>query len=309
MACGQAAGRCNTGQRYIIRAGVGARLLSRPPGAPRIATRATHAIISIIPMDGKPLKILGAHSASKALGLLRLVGLHHPQGARLRDLITQSGQDRSTAHRLLACLMEEGFVERPPPGKLYRLGMEAMQLGLVSAGMVPVVDRFRPVMQRLARQTGDTVFLIVRSGDHALCLHREEGPYPIKAFVVEPGTRRLLGVSSVGVGILAKLPDAEVAAIHARHAVGYTRLGLSLDKLRRVVQAARKTGFSQMTDFRQDETSGVGCAFQLSSSSFAGVSIAAINSRMPLQRRLELGAQLVRALQPLAWKSGAEIDA
>ena len=254
-------------------------------------------------MDEKSAKISGAQSASKVLGLLRLVGSHHPQGVRLRDLIAESGQDRSTAHRLLACLMDEGFVERAEPGKLYRLGMEAMQLGLESAGMAPVVERFRPVMQRLARQTGDTIFLIVRSGDHALCLHREEGHYPIKAFVVAPGTRRLLGVSSVGVGILARLPDEEVAAIHARHAAEYTGLGLPLNKLRRVVQATRKAGFSEMTDFPQDETSGVGCAFQLSSNSFAGISIAAINSRMPAQRRLELGAQLLEAIAPLDWKA------
>ncbi len=254
-------------------------------------------------MNGKSSKITGTQSASKTLGLLRLVGSHHPQGVRLRELIAQGGQDRSTTHRLLACLVEEGFVERAAPGKLYRLGMEAMQLGLVSAGMVPVVERCRPVMQRLARQSGDTVFLIVRSGDHALCLHREEGPYPIKAFVVEPGTRRLLGLSSVGICILARLPDAEVVAVHARNAAAYARVGLSLDKLQRVIQATRRNGFSETTDFRQDETSGVGCAFQLSSNAFAGLSIAAINSRMPAQRRAELGAELVSAAQPLGWNA------
>ena len=257
-------------------------------------------------MDEKNERISGAQSASKVLRLLRLVGSHHPQGVRLRDLIAASGQDRSTAHRLLACLMDEGFVERAAPGKLYRLGMESMQLGLESAGMAPVVERFRPVMQSLARQTGDTIFLIVRSGDHALCLHREEGHYPIKAFVVAPGTRRLLGVSSVGIGILARLPDAELAALHERHAAEYVRLGLPLDKLRRMIQATRQAGYSETTDFRQDETSGVGCAFQLSSNSFAGISIAAINSRMPPQRRQELGAQLVQAVQPLDWKAGAK---
>lgn len=176
-------------------------------------------------------KIAGAQSASKVLSLLRQVGIHHPQGIRLTQLIEATGQDRSTAHRLLACLIEEGFVERAHPTKLYRLGLEAMQLGLVSAGMAPVVERFRPVMQRVARQTGDTVFLIVRSGDHSLCLHREEGTYPVKAFVIEPGSRRLLGVSSVGLGILARLDDAEVADIYGRHASEYLSWGVTLDKL------------------------------------------------------------------------------
>lgn len=252
-------------------------------------------------MDKKIPKIAGAQSAGKVLALLKLVGSHHPQGVRLRELIAESGQDRSTAHRLLACLLEEGFVERAAPAKLYRLGMEAMQMGLVSAGMVPVVDRFRPVLQRIARQTGDTVFLVVRSGDHALCLHREEGPYPVKAFVVEPGTRRLLGISSVGVCILASLPDAETAATFARHASEYVRFGISEDKLQRMVRATRKNGFAEVPDFRNHETNGVGCGFRLSSNSYAGISIAAINSRMSAQRRRELGAQLMHEVHPFAW--------
>lgn len=257
-------------------------------------------------MDEKSGKVSGSQSAGKVLALLRLVGAHHPQGVRLRDLIDASGQDRSTAHRLLACLVDEGFVERAAPGKLYRLGMEAMQLGLVSAGMVPVVERFRPVMQKIARQTGDTVFLVVRSGDHALCLHREEGPYPIKAFVVEPGTRRLLGFSSVGVAVLAHLPDSQMHENHARHLAEYTRLGMSADRLSRLVQATRKVGFSEMTDVRTEETSGVGCAFRLSSNSYAGISVAAINSRMPHARRLEVGAQLVAEVQPLGWSGSPD---
>ena len=106
------------------------------------------------------------------------------QIAEQSDFTADLREDLLHHDPLLACLVEEGFLERAAPSKLYRLGMEAMQLGLMSAGMAPVVDRFRPVMQRVARQSGDTVFLIVRSGDHALCLHREEGPYPVKAFVV-----------------------------------------------------------------------------------------------------------------------------
>lgn len=253
-------------------------------------------------MDKKKSLITGTQSAGKVLALLRIVGARHPHGTRLKELIAESGQDRSTAHRLLACLMEEGFVERAPPSKLYRLGMEAMQLGLVSAGLVPVVERFRPVMQRLARSTGDTVFLMVRSGDHALCLHREEGSFPIKAFVVEQGTRRLLGISSVGVAVLAGLPEAETAATYGRHATEYAGLGLQLARLKQLVRTAKTCGFAETQDFRTNETSGVGCAFRLSSNGYAGISIAAINSRMPAQRRRELGAELMREVQPLAWR-------
>ena len=102
------------------------------------------------------------------------------------------------------------------------------------------------------------------------------------------------------VGRHASLPEAEVSAHYARHAQEYGGLGLSRDKMERMLRATRRAGFSEMTDFRTEETSGVGCAFRLSSNSYAGISMAAIDSRMPALRRRELGAQLVQDVQALA---------
>jgi DNA-binding IclR family transcriptional regulator len=258
-------------------------------------------------MDEKARGISGVQSASKVLALLKLVGSHQPEGVRLKDLIAESGQDRSTAHRLLACLVDSGFVERTPAGKRYRLGLEAAQLGLACDGLSLMVDRFRPLMRMLAQETGDTVFLIVRSADHALCLHREEGPYPIKAFIVTPGSRRLLGLSSVGLGVLARWSDAEIGALHARHAAEYARSGVTLERLAGLVQKTRELGYAEVSDFRREETSGVGCAVRLSGTADAGLSIAAINSRMPPERRQALGRRLVQALQECAWSPAQEL--
>lgn len=244
----------------------------------------------------------GTRSAAKALALLRLVGIHHPDGVRLTDLIARSGQDRSTAHRLLACLEEYGFVERALPSKSYRLGLSALEMGLVSMGMRPVVERFLPLMRRIARQSGDTVFLMVRAADHVLCLHREEGTYPVKVLTSEAGTHLLMGISLAGVAIMAHLEEQEVAAVYERHEDAYRMNGVSLPKLRKAWQRTRATGFAELTDHRHEVTRGVACAIRYSPNSFVGISIAAIDSRMPKQRRAELGAILSRELETLAWR-------
>lgn len=254
---------------------------------------------------GKPEPQKAMHSAAKALDLLRHVGGRHPQGVRLTDLMALAGERRSTAHRLLSCLLEQGFVERVESGKSYRLGMTSLEMGLMSADMTPVVERFRPLMQRVARFSGDTVFLAVRSGDHSLCLHREEGCHPVKTFRIEPGTRSLLGISLTGVAMLAHLDEEELEASYARHAADYLHQGVTLPKLRKAVTETRATGFSQMTDHRREVTRGVGGAIRSSRNSLVGLSIAAINARMPRQRRQQIGHLLVSGLQELAWKSGA----
>lgn len=246
--------------------------------------------------------ITGVQSATRILSLLRIVGAHRGDGIRLRDVTELSGLDRSTAHRMLACLVDEGFVERIDSTKLYRLGLEALQWGFSSNGLATVVDRLRPMMQRLSRQTGDTVYLLVRSGDFALCLHREEGSYPIKVFTMDKGMRRPLGISAGGVAILALMPQEEVPEVYARNTAEYGRHGVSLAQFRRLVTRARSAGFSEMVHVSGEEARGVGRAFHLTQNSLAAISIASINSRMPAQRMAELGAQLDTELAPLAWK-------
>lgn len=236
------------------------------------------------------------HSTNKALVLLKQVAMHHDTGLRLTDLIELTGFDKSTVHRQLQSLLEEGFVERVPSTKLYRLGMESMQLGFAANDMAPLVDRFRPLMLRIARISEDTVFLVVRSGDWGVCVHREEGAYPVKVFALEPGNRRLLGVSAVGISILAREDDHVIDQSYARRASAYAKLGFSLERLRSAVRTARRNGYSEMVDVVLDNAAGVGCSIRISAATQVGISIAAIGARMSRERRQELGTLLGREM-------------
>jgi DNA-binding IclR family transcriptional regulator len=245
-------------------------------------------------------------STHKALVLLKHVGMHHETGLRLTDLIELTGYDKSTVHRQLRALMDEGFVELVPATKLYRLGVESMQLGFASNNMAPLVDRFRPLMLRVARISEDTVFLVVRSGDWGVCVHREEGAYPVKVFSLGPGDRRLLGVSAVGLCILAQESDAAIASMHARHRRAYEAVGMPLERLLTAVRGVRRQGYSEIDSLMIDNTGGVGCAMRVSAATQVGVSIAAIGARMNDQRRRELGSQLVLELDRLRAQEGGE---
>lgn len=236
----------------------------------------------------------------RALALLKVIGANHAQGLRLTDLIALTGQDKSTLHRHLLALAEEGFVERIPSTKRYRLGVESLQLGFFAPDMSPLVERFRPVLHKIARLCDDTVFLAVRSGDDVVYVARQEGAYPVKAFVVEPGRRRALGFSAVGLCMLARESDEAVAAVHARHAKVYLQMGLTLAVLREHVKFARQHGYSEVREIGPEGTAGVGFAFPMSATTHVGVSIAAIRSRMGVRRMRELGRTLQEELAPYA---------
>ena len=234
----------------------------------------------------------GAQSLRRSLNLLRLLAEHHEAGITLTQAMEASGLERSTVHRLLSCLAEEQFAERDPETRSYRLGIDAMQLGFSSMRRVPLVDSYRPLMQKLARMSGDTVFLVIRQGDYCLCLHREEGHFPVKVFTTDVGGRRLLGVGAGGLALMAALGDEENDRIFERHAAEYAQAGFTRTQLRRAVQRTRAAGHADIEDTITVGVCGVGQTFAASATTLAAISFGAITPRLPAARKRELAALL-----------------
>ena len=240
-----------------------------------------------------PSPTAGAQSLRRSLQLLRLLAERQEDGAKLSEVMEASGLERSTAHRLLSCLVEERFAERDETTKAYRLGIDAMQLGFASMRRVPLVDTCRPLMQKLARMSGDTVFLVIRQGDYCLCLHREEGHFPVKVFTTDIGGRRLLGLGAGGLALMASLADSEVERIFERHVDDYAQAGFTRERLRQAVRSTRSAGHADIVDTLTTGVSGVGCTFAASPGTLAAISFGAISPRLPPKRKREM-AQLLK---------------
>jgi DNA-binding IclR family transcriptional regulator len=258
----------------------------------------------------KPSETPGAQNMRRSLQVLRVLGRHQEDGISATDVMDEAALERSTAHRLLTCLVEEGFAERDPITRRFRLGMDAMQLGLASLRRAPLLAYYQPVMQRLARTSGDTVYLLVRQGDFTICLHREDGPYPVKVFSTRVGDARLLGIGVGGMALLAASPDDDVGRIHANHAEAFEAAGLGAAQFGRIIARTRRTGLSELLDTITAGVGGVGMAIpNPGGMPFAALSIASIKARMGTSRRAELGAllgsELAQVLKPPGKKTKA----
>ena len=241
----------------------------------------------------------GTQSMRRALGLLRVLAQHQEEGIDLQGVMNATGLERSTAHRLLSCLLEEQFAERDRGSRRYRLGVDSMQLGFAALRRTPLLDALRPFAQKLARLSGDTVFLVIRQGDYALCLLREAGSFPVKVFTIDQGERRLLGIGAGGLALLASLDDDEIALLYERHAPLYAQAGFTRTGLAKMVRQARQAGYATIVDTITPGVSGVGVAFPVSALTWVAVSFGAISSRLDAARRKEMGA-LLRA-ECMAW--------
>lgn len=248
-------------------------------------------------------KPLGTQSLQRGLSILHLLGTHHAEGLRLTDISRKLGLEASTAHRLLACLISEHFVERNPSNKRFHLGIGSMQLALGATERLPLTERLRPIMQKIARISGDTVFLVARQGDFALCLHREHGDFPVHITTTLPGGSRPLGIGAGGSAIMSGMPTDEVISIYQRNVAAYQAVGLDLNTLLAALEDTRVHGFSQTVDVITQGISAIGMPIPLGSRPLAALSIGSISSRMQPERRRELGALLAECIAEISMET------
>src|SRR5690606_9251248 len=114
----------------------------------------------------------------------------------------------------------------------------------------PRIELALPVMQKLAAQTGDAVFLVVRDGYESVSLWREIGPYPVQVLATFAGKRQPLGVGSGGMALLAKLDDILVEDIILHNSNQIEQYGgMTIREMRQLVQNTRTRGYSVVGNY------------------------------------------------------------
>ncbi len=244
--------------------------------------------------NGHP-PLSGAQSVDRALALLGLIGRHSAAGIALSELVARSGLNKATVRRLLLALIRSGLVEQDGATRSYHLGAQAFVLGTQAQGRNGLVSLAMDSLQRLARETGDAAFVSVRRGASAVCLHREDGPHPIRTYALMPGAEHPLGVGAGSLAMLAALPDADVeAALNANTKIlheNYPKLPPAV--LRDCVARTRGEGYALNPGLIFEDSWGIGIALHGPDGTLAGaVSLAAVESRMKPPRRAELVARL-----------------
>ena len=187
----------------------------------------------------------GTQAIRRAGAMLRAVAKAGPDGATLADIARGEGLARSTAHRILKCLVDDGFLEQSADGRAYRIGGLIHELGLTSTSSAGEIARWRRVVEAVAARTGVTCYLMRRSGVESVCLAQVDGRGVMRFVPVEVGQRRLLGVGGGATALLAALPPErieEVIRAIAPQLAPYPRITAA--GLRAAVKLVHRTGFA-----------------------------------------------------------------
>jgi DNA-binding IclR family transcriptional regulator len=235
-------------------------------------------------------------SLERALQLARLLASAGGRGAGLTELSRLTGLPHPTVHRLLQRLLDERLARQMPSTRRYALGPLAFELGLAAAQQFDIRAACRPGLERIARELGDTAYLVVRSGLEAVCIDRQEGPSPIRVFTLEIGSRRPLGLGAAGLAILAALPKEERAEVLAQVSEQVLKTGqLPAAEFRSSIERCCKEGHSFIRNRVTLGVSAVGVAIHNALGAPVGaVSVAAIDARLTPKRVAILAAALHR---------------
>jgi len=181
-------------------------------------------------------------NASRAADTLILLGKAGVNGMLLKDISSQLGVAKPSVLRCLNALTESGFAEQIARGR-YRLGPAIFSLARSESAVEIEVDHWRPVLEEVTEEFGQTVYLVRRAGRNVVVADKEVGTAPIQALVSDIGGRLPLGIGSGSVAILSTLdrPDwEEVASFNSQK---YTRFGVEMDAVSELVHKASIQGF------------------------------------------------------------------
>ncbi len=225
----------------------------------------------------------GTQTISRCAALLRLITTHQRTGLRLVDLYQSVGLTRPTTHRILQALVAEGFIRQDERSKRYFLGSLVYEMGVAAAPPFDLRDICQPILQRVAMESGDTVFLTIRSGLDGVCIARAEGAYPVKVFVLDVGRRRPLNVGGGAQAYLSALPDDEIGRIwlanRDRVIQGFPRF--DLDRRWQRIAQARRDGYLMSDVIEIEDVSSIAMPILgVAGRPLGALSISALRSRL-----------------------------
>lgn len=218
-------------------------------------------------------------------------------GARsFTDVVERTGLSRPTAHRLIQGLEDHRFLVHVG-GLGYVLGPRLLGLAASAMNDLPLRDLARPVLERLARSTGESAQLFVRDRDKRVCIDTAESDSELRT-IVEVGSALPLTKGSAGKVFLAWTGDHDRARL----------IGTADDaaRLEQQVATTRRRGWAESVAERAPGVASVSApVFGPDGSLLAAVSVSGPMSRLGQLRAKRYAPAVLEAAKEIERALGA----
>ena len=148
---------------------------------------------------------MNSNLTTKVLKLLEAL-FYANEEVDLKDLSAMTDIPKSTVHRILTSLEEEGWVLQDPKSRRYRIGSKLLIFANDWRLRQELVIQSDLPMRKLVEQTGETTVLAISDGEVARCIHIVESPKAIK-FSFSVGGELPIYAGAMGKVLLAYCRD------------------------------------------------------------------------------------------------------
>ncbi len=128
---------------------------------------------------GMDLSVSGVGVIDKAMAIVRAI---EAEPRTLADLVTDTGIQRATCHRLATALEKHGALRRDEHGR-FELGPSFIGLGRLAEQRLPLAAQAGPVLDRLRDRTGESTQLYVRERSIRRCVAGAESQHGLRTIV------------------------------------------------------------------------------------------------------------------------------
>jgi DNA-binding IclR family transcriptional regulator len=184
----------------------------------------------------------GLRLVEKCVEVLDLLAEHGD--LTIAEMAVLIDEPRSSLYRLMASLEQLSLVEPASERGHFRLGMHILRLARALQANIDVRDRALPTMQAIRKESGLTVYLVVRRGREGVCVERVEG-HRVASLALRLGESLPLHVGAAPRALLAFEPEeAWHAYVDADPLEQYTPSTPSASTLFEVLAAERDRGYT-----------------------------------------------------------------
>lgn len=118
-------------------------------------------------------------SVSHALDVLEQFTGHQDE-LGVTELSKRLKLHKNNVFRLLATLEARGYIEQNKQTENYRLGVRCLYLGQRYLSQLGLVRQARPVLNQLARESGETALLVIFRNGQAIPIEATDGEQPVR---------------------------------------------------------------------------------------------------------------------------------
>jgi len=219
---------------------------------------------------------------------------------QISELAKKTSLPLGTLHRLLSSLIKYGLVVQMPDTKHYKAGDKWMEVGLRQLDKIDFRLVARPVMERLANQVEESIYLNIVSGIDGIVIEKIDSPLKIR-IAENLGIRIPLHIGAPNKAILAHMKVYEMEQV-----LNQMKLTLNgIQKIKQQLGEIKRNGYAVSESEQTEDTAAIAAPIiGYNNKILAALSVNVPGFRFTQERIPILIEEVIKAAEEISMKVG-----